>query len=284
MEWHATRHQIFRTLKTALQAAVRWKMLPENPAKAATAPEVPLRDATIWDEEQVHIFLGVARGTTYFRLYLIILLVGLRPGEALALRWTDLSWRTGTIIVRRKFYRFGKKEEWGDTKPHRQTTIALSEQMLEELRALEQEQLAWKRRFGEDYCDHGLIFCQPNGKPLHEENIAGRAFKALIKKAGLPNIRLYDLRHCHATHGADAGIPIHVMQQRLGHRKPQTTLQYYTHVLPDADRAAADTIERRMLGRDTVSPPERDDSAPAQLSPGRRVRPGRISRPRAAAE
>jgi integrase len=246
----ATRHQVFRVLKTALGAARRWKLRPDNPAMDATPPEVPRREATIWDEEQVHIFLGQARGDTYYRLYRILLLGGLRPGEALALRWIDLSWLAGAVAVRRKFYRLGTRQVWGETKTHRQIAVALDAETLEELRGLEQEQARDKRRWGEDYRDSGLIFCQPNGEPLHEENIAGRAFKALVRKAGLPMIRLYDLRHCHATHGAAAGVPIHVMKERLGHRKVTTTLQYYTHVLPDQDRAAAETIARRLLGRD----------------------------------
>jgi integrase len=253
----ATRHQIYRTLKTALRAARRWKLLDENPVADVTAPQVPHRQPTIWDIEQIHLFLGAARGTTYYRLFYLLVCSGIRPGEALALRWIDVDWLLGTITVRQKFYRLGKKQVWGDTKTHRQaTTVSIEEPMVAELRELQREQQQDRARWGEDYRDHGLVFCQANGEPLHEENIAGRAFKAIIAKAGLPDIRLYDLRHCHATLLANAKVPIHVVQHRLGHRKPATTLQYYTHALPDADRAASDTF-RRLLGRDKEKTYER---------------------------
>ena len=68
----------------------------------------------------------------------------------------------------------------------------------------------------------------PDAKPLHAHNIGRRDFYRVAKRAGLSQIRLYDLRHCNATHPADQGTPVHIVQSRLGHRSP-TTLRYYTH-------------------------------------------------------
>src|SRR5437588_8357690 len=65
-----------------------------------------------------------------------------------------------------------------------------------------------------------------------------------------PSVRgLYHLRHCNATHLADQGTPVQIFQRRLGHRSPTTALRYCTHVIPDTERAAADRLADRLLGR-----------------------------------
>ena len=92
-----------------------------------------------------------------------------------------------------------------------------------------------------------LVFSQLDGQPLHERNISRRDFRRVTGRAGLPRIRLYDLRHCAATLLVDQGTPVHIVQQRLGHSSPATTLRYYTHVLPDAERAAAETLAALLL-------------------------------------
>lgn len=106
---------------------------------------------------------------------------------------------------------------------------------------------------GERYENRDLVFRQPEGKPLPAHNIGRRDFRRVAKRAGLPQIRLYDLRHCNATHLADQGTQVHIVQRRLGHRSPTTALRYYTHVIPDTERAAADRLADRLLGRDPDS-------------------------------
>ncbi len=229
------------------------KHLAEKILTSRSALEDERKQVTVlfaWDEEQVRLFLAEARrSSSHYRLYLMILLAGLRPGEALALRWEDVNMTLGTITVQRKFYRLGARQLWGATKTHRQYAVSIPQLLADELRALRQEQAAQRRMWGDAYEDHGLVFCQPNGLPLHERNLARRDFRRTAKHAGVPQIRLYDLRHCNATHLADQGTPVHIVQRRLGHSSPTTTLRYYTHVLADTERAAADRLADRLLGR-----------------------------------
>ena len=84
-----------------------------------------------------------------------------------------------------------------------------------------------------------------DGRPLHEHNIERRDFRRVAKRAGLPPIRFYDLQDSHL---AGQGGPVHIVQRRLGHRSPTTALRYYTHVIPDTERAAADHLADRRLG------------------------------------
>ena len=245
----ATVHQVYRTAHAALGTAVHWGLLLRNPCAYVKPPHVDRRDATIWDEEQVRLFLVEARrSSAHYRLYLTILLGGLRPGEALALRWDDVNLVLGMITIRQKFYRMGAKQLWGATKTHRQYAVSIPRPLVDELRTLQKEQAAQRRQWNGSCEDRGLVFCQFSGRPLHERNIARRDFCRVAKRAGLRRIRLYDLRHCNATHLADQGTPIHVVQRRLGHSSPSTTLRYYTHVLPDTERAAVDRLAERLLG------------------------------------
>jgi integrase len=244
----ATVHQVHRTLNTALNTAARWGLLARNPCEAVSAPVVSERPATVWDEEQVRLFLAEAkRSSVHYTLYLTMLLTGMRPGEALALKWDAVNLMLGGVTVKEKFYRLGRKEIWGATKTHRVYPLAIPQFLTDALRLLREDQRRQKASLGEGYEDHGLVFAQANGRPLHERNIYRRDFQRIIRRAKLPRIRLYDLRHCHATHLAEMGTPMHITQRRLGHRNPGTALRYYVHVLPGSDRQAAERLAARFI-------------------------------------
>lgn len=246
----ATVHQVCRSLNTALNTAVAWGLLIRNPCAQVKRPRVDQRTPTIWDEEQLRLFFAEAkRSSPCYRLYLFLLLTGVRPGEALALRWSSVDLGTGTVTIREKFYRLGGRQVWGPTKTHRQHAVSIPPVLVGELRRHGEEQRTQQARRGEEYEDAGLVFCQPNGNPLHERNIYRRDFQRLARRAGLPPIRLYDLRHCNATHLADLGTPVHITQRRLGHRNATTALRYYTHVIPSSERAAADRLADHLLGQ-----------------------------------
>lgn len=85
------------------------------------------------------------------------------------------------------------------------------------------------------------VFARPDGSPTHPQLISD-AFKRLVKRSGLPRIRLHDLRHTHATLLLKAGVPIKVVSERLGHSTPAFTMATYQHILPGMQREAADTF------------------------------------------
>jgi integrase len=93
-----------------------------------------------------------------------------------------------------------------------------------------------------------LVFCQANGKPLHANDIRRGDFRRVLKRAGLPQIRFHDLRHCHATLLLQQGANPKVVQERLGHSTPAFTLAIYGHVLPGMQEEATRTLEERLFG------------------------------------
>ena len=106
-----------------------------------------------------------------------------------------------------------------------------------------EERLAW----GAAWQDSGYVFTQPNGAPIRPDAVT-RRFDALVCAAGLPRIRLHDLRHTHATLGLAAGIPAKVMSERLGHAKVGITLDLYSHVVPGMQEEAAAKLEALIFG------------------------------------
>jgi integrase len=91
------------------------------------------------------------------------------------------------------------------------------------------------------------VFCKEDGTPYHPKFFTDR-FRELCVATGVPVIVLHDARHSSATVGADRGVPQHAMQRRLGHAQASTTQEIYTHVLPEAERRAAEIMEEAVLG------------------------------------
>jgi integrase len=241
-------------LHKALASAVQWNLLAANVCSRVSKPR-PLRyEPQTWDSEQVRLFLAEARRSSpYHVLYLTALLTGLRAGELAGLRWSDVDFTLGTATIRQTFYRRGGRQLWGEPKSKQsRRTIALPPALAEELRRVHHKQQELCRLHGSDYSEHGpLVFCQPDGNPLHMHNVAQRDFRRIIKKASLPRVRLHDLRHCHATLLLQQGENLRVVSERLGHHDPAFTLSVYTHVLTGQQETAAARLEERLLGEKT---------------------------------
>lgn len=175
---------------------------------------------------------------------MLLLTTGLRPSEALALKWTDLDFTKGkgTLSVRRTVTR-RKGGGWTFEEPktpksrrHMEIPGSLTE-LLVELRA-EQPQN-----------ELDLVFPSENGQPLMEGNLARRNFKRVLKQAGLPeSLRLYDLRHTCATLLLLASVHPKVVSERLGHSSIRETLDTYSHVLPSMQKHASDALENMLFG------------------------------------
>lgn len=93
--------------------------------------------------------------------------------------------------------------------------------------------------------DRGLIFTTKSGKPVSPRNLI-RHFKLALKAAGLPDIRIHDLRHSHASPLLAAGVNPKVVQERLGHSQISLTLDLYSHVIPSLQEEAAQRLDKLM--------------------------------------
>jgi integrase len=246
----ATVHQAYRTLRAALGRAVGWGMIARNPFVGVTAPRLPRKPMHLWDEEQIRLFLAEARRTSPCAgLYLAAILTGMRRGELLALRWEDIDLALRRASVQRTLHRAKDGVTFADVKtPCSRRAVALPEVLVLELRRIKEAQAARREALGALYAPHGLVFCQPNGQPLHAHNVTQRDFRKVIMRAGVPRIRFHDLRHCCATLLLRYGVHARVTQEMLGHANIGTTMNTYSHVMAPALVEASTLLAERLLG------------------------------------
>jgi integrase len=240
---------IHTILHRAFKDAVRWGRLARNPADAADPPRASADNRpamTTWTAEQVRIFLNYIAKHRLYAAFVLLVTTGMRRGEALGLRWTDLDLVAGrasvvqTVIVVNHQVRIGSPKTAAGRR-----TVALDPFTVTVLREHRQRQLAERLLMGAGFTDHGLVFCRPDGAPLHPERFS-RTFSEQASKAGLPPIRLHDLRHTWATLALTAGVHPRVAQERMGHSTVGITLGTYSHVTEGMQDTAAALVAQLM--------------------------------------
>ncbi len=236
---HAILHQ-------ALQKAVKLGLLVRNPTEDTELPPRTRRAFTILSPEQMVNLLESEKGKPLYPLWLLLLGTGLRPGEALALKWSDLdgdTLRLQRVLVRNGSGAYDVAEQRAKTDQSLRA-VTLSKSVLEALKAHRQRQVEEMLSLGERYERNDFIFAARFGSFLDPNNVRNR-WKVALKKAGLPaNVRLYDTRHSHATALLNAGnVNLAWVSARLGHTSVTTTESVYARVLPEAHRQMADVTE-----------------------------------------
>ena len=235
-------------LRAAIRQAIRWQLLLSDPTQGVELPREQCREMSVLTTEQARSFLRTASHSPQACLFAVALTTGMRPSEYLALCWRDIDWDRGTISVVRTLHRNEGQWIFADTKRVRsRRVVKLQMWVLDLLRKL-------KGRADEAgaACDSvfaDLIFTTARGEPINEEYLVKKHFKPLLREAGLPNIRLYDLRHTSATLALTVGVAPKVVSEQLGHASAAFTLDTYSHVLPHMQEEAA--------AKDGSSPAER---------------------------
>lgn len=242
-------------LATALEHAVRQGLLTTNPCRHATLPrfdhrgrEDGGRELQVWTAEEARRFLELARGHRLEEVWVVALGTGMRRGEVLGLRWEDVDVDRHTIHVRRSLSVVGGVARLKSPKSSRPRAIRVDDRVLAALEARRAEQDRDRRRLGAEWRNEwGLVFTTPGGRVLTPTSVTS-AWGALVRRLGLPYIRLHDLRHTHATLMLQAGVPIKVVSERLGHASIQLTVDTYMHVLPAMDAEAVERFSALIEG------------------------------------
>jgi len=234
-----TVHRVHNTLHRALEDAVEDRLISRNPAdKAHTEPEAD-HDMITWTADELATFLRTVREDRLYPMWRVLAMTGMRRGEVAGLRWDSVDLGAKTITVQRARVRVRGGVAEGPPKTNRgRRTIDLDDGTVDALvswAALEvEERVAW----GDEYQDGGWVFTWEDGRPLELTGISSR-FARRSKAAGVPKLRLHDLRDTHATLLLKEGVAPHVVSQRLGHSSVAFTLQVYAHVLPGQQSEAA---------------------------------------------
>lgn len=220
-------------VRRALKDAVKWGRLARNPADAADPPSVTASgrpESVTWTAAQLRTFLGHTRKNRHGVAYLVLATTGLRRGEALGLRWRDLDLDNGRASIRQTVIVHKHKPVLGTPKTAKgRRTITLDAGTVEALREHRKRQAAERLQIGSGWQDNDLVFCHVDGTMIHAERFT-RGFCDTVRRLGLPQIRLHDLRHGWATLALQAGVHPKVVQERLGHANISITLDVYSHV------------------------------------------------------
>ncbi|OHX04604.1 tyrosine-type recombinase/integrase [Micromonospora sp. WMMB235] len=231
-------------LRRALNVAVRWQLIHVNPAALVEPPSLPHVEVRPYSLVEARRFLRAVEGLRLEARWLIGIALGLRQGEVLGLRWDDVDLGSGTLRVRGQLQR---NPDTGDlvfveTKTARsRRTLPLPPTVLEALRR-HQERQAAERFDADSWADPALVFATAVGTPIHPRNDY-RSFREIIRRAGLRQVRLHDLRHTAASVLLAQGVPARVVMEILGHSQISVTLNIYAHVAPEIAREAASRLE-----------------------------------------
>jgi integrase len=231
-----------RVLREALQQAMRWQLIPRNPADVVRSPKVERQQMRVLDTDDTVELIEAARGSTLFMPILLGVRCGLRRGEVAALRWRNVDLERGQISVVASAEQTDQGVREKEPKNGKGRTIVLSVTEIEELRSHRLRQAQGLLALGTRLTDDHHVVTREDGLPLQPRSLT-HAFVKFIRRNGLQQIRLHDLRHSHATHMLASGVHPKIAQERLGHSSIGITLDLYSHVLPGMQAEAVSRVD-----------------------------------------
>jgi integrase len=232
--------EMLGVLRLALNNAVQWGYLSRNVCDLVTRPRVPKHDITPLTLEQARRFRQHIQGHRFEVLITMAVVTGMRRGELLSLRWSDIDFQKSILQVLHTVDRFaGHGYVEGEPKSAAGVrSIRLPGFLVDMLKQHQVQQMAQKSQ-AKIWEERDLVFPNSRGGYLHPNHL-GEAFRALLEQAGLPAIRFHDLRHSAATILLSMGVNIKVIQEMLGHSDISITLRVYGHLLPSMQQEAVD--------------------------------------------
>jgi len=255
---------IHAVLRRALNHALRLGMIGRNPALAVIRPKFKRKEMKTLSDSQVRTLLSFAEGDRFEVLFWLAVTTGLRQGELLGLKWSDVDWINRRLRIQRQLQRLSGGLVFSEPKSAAgRRVIALGVTTVEKLRKHQDIQFGESRMAGSSWKENDMIFPSSTGTPMDPSNLYHN-FKKLLIKAELPDVRFHDLRHTAATLMLQQGVHPKVVQERLGHSDISMTLNTYSHVLPVMQDEAAEKLDELLtpinVSNDLKKLGERDPS------------------------
>jgi len=203
----------------------------------------------VWWPEQTRAFLAAVEEHRLSACWLLLSTTGMRRSEVCGLPWTALDLDADRLSVAQTVVMVGRTPTLvADVKSaSSRRTFELDPVTVATLRAHRARQLKERLRWGEAWTTTGLVFVREDGTMLNPEWLT-KEFQRLASAAGLPRIRLHDVRHSYASSALAAGVPIEVLSRRLGHSRISITQDVYVHTNERQDRNAANLAAKAILG------------------------------------
>lgn len=244
----ATVRRVHATLRHALEDAVRSNRVPRNVAASATLPKAHPPEMRTWTAGQLQTFLSHVRPERLYPAFHLSAMTGMRRGEVLGLRWADVDLDAGRVAIRQTLVAIGHAVSVSTPKTKRgQRSVALDPRTVAVLREHRKRQIEERLAAGPAYAPGELVFTTEDGSPVHPDRLS-KMFEQYATAAGVPAIRLHDVRHTYASVALAAGVHPKVVSERLGHASIALTLDTYSHVIPAMQEDAAETVAALVFG------------------------------------
>jgi integrase len=230
----------FATLRRAYSYAVELGLLDRSPLAGMKGPRLPRTEPRILSLKEANKLLAIARNSEWYPLLYLALVTAMRQGELFGLTWGSVNLTERYIRVTQGLAR--TENGYALSEPKTATSrrrVDLPKEAVALLREHHRKQIE---------NDLGLVFATPAGKPLDGPNFLKRAFRPLLKEAKLPAVTFHSLRHSGNSLLATSGVPLKVLQGRLGHATSKTTFDVYSHAAPSDGKAAAARIGSLLKG------------------------------------
>jgi integrase len=228
----------YSVLRTALGYALRQGKVLRNVATLVDPPPRSQTNVQPLTREHARALLAGVRGDRHEALYAIALGTGLRQGELLALRWSDVDLGRGELTVRHTLGRFSRQPEPTKT-PRSRRTLRLPQHVITALAAHRERQTLVPLS--------GLVFATDRGTPLRQQNVT-LSLQRTLRRLGLPRRRFHDLRHTFATLALEAGEGLDAVSRALGHTSVATTADIYGHWTPAMQERLAQRMDAVLSG------------------------------------
>jgi integrase len=235
-------------LNVALRDAMNAGLISVNPAARVPLPQIHRREFRALSAMEFHALLAVTTDPLCYCLWTLLGTTGLRSGEALGLTWQRLDLDAGTLQVAASLSRVDGSWQLHEPKSkNSRRLVYLPRSVVDLLRRQRQQQrldrtaaaLRWSNEWD-------LVFTTPTGAPLWRQELA-RFLDRDLDRAGLPRIRIHDLRHTAATIALSRGIHAKIVQEMLGHSSVSITLDLYAHTTPAMHRHVAEMFDELLM-------------------------------------
>jgi len=248
-----------QVLSAALSKAMRQELLFRNVAGARMLdmPEYSPKERNLWTVEETRLFLDAAQNHPWYFAFLLIFTYGLRCGEALGLRWSDIDFQKEEICIRQQIQRVAGELSAQPLKTKSSLRVlSLTPYVKEQLYRMAQENRIDLSRYTPDFSfsTENLITKSRVGTPVSSRNFS-RALDILSKRAGVPRITPHVSRHMAATLCKDIGTPLKDTQGILGHSNSDMTQRIYQHGTTAIQKQALTAIDKLLHPQTVVATP-----------------------------
>jgi len=234
-------------LHKAFDYAVRVDLLPRNVCDNVSLPRIEKRETRALSLEQALRLIETVRGHRMEALFVLALVTGMRRGEIIGLKWSDVNLAEGVIAIQRSLVELkGGIIESKPKSTRGYRSIILPPFALEALKK-HRERQERMRKAALKWQENDYVFATSHGTPIAAANLR-TAFKALLVKAELPDIRFHDLRHSVATLLLEIGTHPKIVQELLGHENIGMTMDIYSHVMPTMQKEAMAKLNELLGG------------------------------------